>query len=110
VEQAEHKKDQRCIACIGRILDQVERCPAIPEHAAELTVQVGALRRQRRDGLGLCGIPVGPVIAAPGDDLRSTGIEPGVRAVAVKLDFVEPVGAVRGRFNERGQLWLDPGR
>ena len=53
------------------------------------------------------GVLLGPVIAPARQNLHSAGIEPGVHAVSVELDLVEPAGAVRGRLNEPGQLRLD---
>jgi hypothetical protein len=35
-------------------------------------------------------------------------IEARMHAVAVELDFVEPIGSVRRLVDKLGQLWADP--
>jgi hypothetical protein len=42
------------------------------------------------------------IVIMPADDAD--------RTVSVELDFVEPIGAVRCRFDERGEFGFDPGR
>jgi hypothetical protein len=44
-QQIEQEKDQRSLASVGRVLDQVEGRFAIGQHPAEFAVQVGVLRR-----------------------------------------------------------------
>jgi hypothetical protein len=93
-----------------RVLDQAEGCPTIREDAAEFAVQVGVIRRQRREGLGDRRVLVSPVVAASRKDFHAPGIEPGVHAVAVEFDLVEPLGAFWGLLDERRELRLYPGR
>ena len=49
-------------------------------------------------------------VAPAGQDLHSAGIEPGVHAVPVELDLVEPIGPLGGLLDERRELRLYPGR
>jgi hypothetical protein len=58
--------------------------------------------------LGYCRIFVGPIVAAAGQHLHPTGIETGVHSIAIKFDFVQPVGTVWRLFNQCSELWLDP--
>ena len=46
------------------------------------------------------------------DNVRTSRalIQPGVHPIAVKLDFVEPVGSVRRRVDQFDGLRLDPRR
>jgi hypothetical protein len=91
-------------------LDQVECGPAIRQHAAEFTVEIGAPRRQCGNSAGDGWVLDGPVIAAAGQELHLTRVEPGVHAIPIELDFMQPVGAFRCLFNKRCQLRLDPFR
>src|SRR4051812_38415088 len=40
-QQVEQEEDQRSLARIGRVLNQVERRPAIGQHPTEFTIKVG---------------------------------------------------------------------
>ena len=50
---------------------------------------------------------VGPDVAPAGED--AAGIEPGVHAVSVEFDLVQPIGAVRCLLDENGELRLCSG-
>ena len=108
-QQVEQEEGQRPLARIGRVLDQVERRPAIGQHPAEFTIKVGILCRQPSNGLGDAGVLLGPVVTSPRNDFHSACIEPGVHAVSVELHLVEPVGAVRCLLYERRELGFNPG-
>lgn len=75
VEQVEGEEDQRGVAMLVRVLDQVEGCPAIREHTAEFAVEVGGVRRERRQGLGQRGVLVRPVVAASRQDFHPAGVD-----------------------------------
>jgi len=96
------------VSRIAGVLDQIERRPAIRQHATKLAVQIGALAGQSGYGLRDSRVFVCPIVAAPGQDLHTASIEPGVHPVAVKLDFMKPVGPVRSLFDERRELRFDP--
>jgi hypothetical protein len=51
-QQVEHEKDQRSLASVGCVLDQVEGRFPIGEHPAKFAVQVGIPRPQASDGVG----------------------------------------------------------
>src|SRR4051812_16214218 len=58
-EQVEQEVNERGVALVESVLDEVEGCPAGREDPAEITIQVGALRGQREEGLGVVGyLPV----------------------------------------------------
>jgi hypothetical protein len=44
-QRIEYEEDQRSLAGVGRVLDQVERCLTIGEHPAEFAIQVSVLGR-----------------------------------------------------------------
>jgi hypothetical protein len=97
-------------AGIGRVLDGVEGRPAIGQHPAKFAVEVVVLRREPSNGLGDGRVFLCPVVAPTRQDLRFARIEPGVHPIPIELEFVKPVGAVRGFLNELGKLRFDPGR
>jgi hypothetical protein len=51
-----------------------------------------------------------PVEAGARKQPHVAAVEPGVHAVAVELDFVQPLRPVRRRVDELGQLRPDPFR
>ena len=68
-------------------------------------VKIGALRREPSNGLGDGQVFLSPVVAATREDLRFARSERGVHSIPIELDFVKPVGAVRGFLND-GRIWL----
>ena len=110
MEEIKQEKDQRPLTSIGRVLDEVEARPTIRQHPAKLAVKVSVLRREPGNGFGDGGVFVGPIVTSAGQDLRSHGVDAGVHAVSVELDFVHSVGAVRCLLNELGELRFDPRR
>ena len=44
-QQVEHEEDQRSLAGVGRVLDQVEGRSAIGQHPAEFAIHVGVPHR-----------------------------------------------------------------
>jgi len=61
-QQVEHEKDQRSLASIGCVLDQVEGRFPIGQHPAKFAVQVGIPRPEASDGVGDGGVLLGPVL------------------------------------------------
>ena len=55
-QQIEQEEDERSLAGVAGILDEVEGRPAIRQHAAEFTVEVGGVGRQVDDGLRDAGV------------------------------------------------------
>jgi hypothetical protein len=108
--QIEKEKHERAPSCITGVLNEVEGRPAIRERSAKFAVQVGVLRRQPRDVLGDGGIFVGPNVAATGKNLHAAGVEPGVHAIPIELDLVQPIWPVWRGFDEGCKLGFDPGR
>jgi hypothetical protein len=108
-QQIEQEQDQRTLAGIAGVLDQIERRLRIGEHTAEFAIKVGVLRRQSGNRLGDSGVFVRPVVASAGQDLHSAAIETRVHPIPIQLDLMQPVGAIRGLFDESGELRLDPG-
>jgi ATP dependent DNA ligase C terminal region len=51
---------------------------------------------------------VRPVEAGAGQQLDGAAVEPGVHAVAVIFDFVQPAVAVRRRVNQLREHWVRP--
>src|SRR5205807_1326031 len=54
-QEIEHEVDERALSGVAGILDQVERRPAIRQHAAEFAIQVGVLGPPRR--VRICSRP-----------------------------------------------------
>jgi len=103
VEKVEEEEHQRPLVGITRVLNKIERRPAIGQHAAEFTVKVGVPRWQPSNRLNDCRVFSRPVVASAGQDFRPPGVEPGVHPISMELYFVQPVGAVRCRLNELGE-------
>jgi hypothetical protein len=51
---------------------------------------------------------VRPVEPGAGQKVHRAAIEARMHAVAVELDFVQPVRPIRRLVDELGELWLDP--
>ena len=49
-----------------------------------------------------------PVQARARQQLDSAAVQPGVHAISVILDLMQPVLALRGRVYQFAKLWLDP--
>jgi hypothetical protein len=110
VEQIEAEKDERCVAVFEGILDQVEGGATIGQDTTEFAIQVRSVGRQRGECAGDRRVLIRPVVAASCKDFHSTSFQSSVHAVAVELNFVQPIGAGRGLLHERRELGLDPGR
>ena len=81
---------------------------AVRSDRAQLTIQIGGRHRQGTKGTDGDAIPMGPVEPGTGQQLSAAVFKPGVHAVAVMLDLVQPLVA-GGRFlDQAGQLGLDP--
>jgi hypothetical protein len=87
-QQVEHEKDQRSLASIGCVLDQVEGRFPIGQHPAKFAVQVGIPRPEASDGVGDGGVLLGPVVTSPRNDFHSACVEPSVHAISIELDLV----------------------
>ena len=110
IEQIEEEQDQsRRVAAVGRQLDDVERGEAVGAEAAQLAVEIGLARGERRQGLGDRRIFVRPVKAGACEQLHRAAVEPRMHAVAVVVEFMQPSVAVRGRIDQLRELRLDPG-
>src|SRR3954453_3557865 len=94
-QEVEEEEDERALAGVAGILDQIKRSPAIGEHATKLAIEVGVLGRQPGNGLGNGGVFVCPDVAPAGHDLDAASIEPGVHPITVKLDLMKPIVPVR---------------
>jgi hypothetical protein len=70
---------------------------AIGTQRAQLAVDIGRRRRQRLQRLDADAVLLRPIEAGAGQQLGLSAGEPGVHAVAVLLDLVQPVRA-RRRF------------
>ena len=102
IEQEEHEAGG--VAGVGRHLDHAERGDAVGAHAAEFAVEIGLARRERGYRGRDLRIFVGPVKAVAGEEPHLAAVEPGMHAVAVEFDFVQPLVAVRRGVNELRQL------
>ena len=80
----------------------------VREDAAQLAVEIGLARAERRHRLGDGRIFMRPVEPGAGQEAHSAAIETRVHAVAVEFDFVEPLIAFRCRVDELGELRPDP--
>ena len=79
-------------------------------NAAQLAVQIGVARTERRYRGGDRRIFMGPVEPGASQQLHRAALEARMHAVAVEFDFVEPLIAFRRRVDELGELWRDPCR
>jgi hypothetical protein len=108
VEDKKHEPGR--VAGVRRGLDHAEGRDAVGEDATELAVEIGLARAERRHGRGDGRIFIGPVEPGAGQRPDGAVIEARMHAVAVELDFVQPIRPV-GRFlHEFGQLLRDPFR
>jgi hypothetical protein len=77
-------------------------------HAAELAVEIGPLRAEPRYGLGDGRIFMGPVEPGAREQPYGAMIEARMQAVAVELDFIEPMGLVGVPVDQLRELRPDP--
>jgi hypothetical protein len=98
------------VAGVRRGLDHAEGRDAVREGAAQFAVGIGLARIERRHGFGDGRIFVRPVEAGAGQQLHSAAVEPRMHAVAVELDFVQPLAAFRRRVDQLCELRRDPFR
>ena len=111
MQQVEDEIHQpRRVARVGRGLDHAERRDAVGKHAAQFTVEISLARVERRHRRGDRRIFMGPVEPGAGQQFHRAAIEPGVHAVTVEFDLVEPLIALRRRVDELGELRRDPFR
>ena len=62
------------------------------------------------EGAGNCGEPFGPIQPVTGEDLLPAAVDMDLDAVAVELDFMKPLLALRGFGLQRCKLGLDEPR
>ena len=109
VEEIEQEKDERiALACIRRVLDQAEGGGAIGANAAQLPVEIGLSRRQRRDRRRDRRIFMRPVEPGAGQQPDRAPVQPGMDAVPIELELVQPFPAFRRLINQLSELRFDP--
>jgi hypothetical protein len=106
IEQKEHQTGG--VAAVRCGLDHAERGDAVGVHAAQLPFEISVVGPEREHGRGDRRIFVR--LGEPGarQHPHRAAVEPCVHAVAVELDFVEPLRPLRRRVDELGQLPADP--
>jgi hypothetical protein len=80
---------------------------AVGKDAAQFAIEIGLARAERRHRLGDVRIFMRPVEPGAGQKARGAAIEPRMHAVAVELEFVEPLIAFGGRVDELSELRRD---
>jgi hypothetical protein len=109
VQEIEQEEDEGGgVAAVGRQLDHAERGNAVGSHAAQFAVEIGLAGAERRDGLSDRRIFVRPLEPGARQKAHGAAIEARMHAVAVELDFVEPLIAFRRRADQLGELGPDP--
>ena len=109
VEKIEQEEDEGGgIAAVGRQLDHAEGGDAVGADAAQLAVEIGLAGTERVHRRGDRRIFVRPVEPGARQQFHRAAVEARMHAVAVVLDFVEPLIAVRRRVDEFRQLRPDP--
>src|SRR5262249_34260167 len=109
VDEIEHDEHQVIGATlIHRGLQAAERGHTVMTEGAQFAVEISRLHRQGTKRFDRAGIATRPVEAGAGQQLDLPAIQPGVHAIAVVLDLVQPIIA-RWRFvRDTGELRLDP--
>ena len=109
VQQVEDEIDKVGAALSFRgVLYQRERRDAVRPHDAELAIEIGLPDRQRAQRRGDRRVFGGPVEPGAGQQVDIATIEPGVHAIAVVLELVRPLIAVRSFRDQPRELRLDP--
>ena len=89
-QQIEQEENQRTLAGIAGVLDQIESRPSIGEHTTEFAIKVGGPRLEFGESFddyrGIWRSSRCP----GGSGFEPSGIEPGVHPISVKLDLVQP--------------------
>jgi len=93
-----------------RGLQATERRHATGTQRAQFAVEIGRLHWHGAKGFDGVPIALGPVEASAGQELDLPRIQPGVHAIAVVLDFVQPIVARRDLVHGTRELRLDPRR
>ena len=90
-----------------RVLQQLKLAHPFGVEHHDFTVENGLLRRQpgRHSGDGLTSMR--PVLAIAADEPGLAIFEPADHSIAIKLDFVQPIAALRRTGDERRQLRFD---
>jgi hypothetical protein len=110
-EEIEQEEDQRrCVAPVRSELDDIERGDAVGADAAQFAVEIGLARIELDHGFGDRRVLVRPIEPSAGQQFRRAAVDPGVHAVAVVFDFVQPLVAVRRYFDQLGELRRNPRR
>ena len=105
VEKIEQEEDERRrVAAVRSELNDVEGSDAVGTDAAEFAVEIGLAHIELDHGLGDRRVLVRPIEPGAGQQFRCAAIDPGVHAVAVVFDFVQPLVAVRRYFDQLGEL------
>ena len=89
-------------------LQAAEDGHAIVIESAELAVDVGGFDGEPLQRLHRASVAMGPIEACPSQQLGLTAVDPGMHAVAVVLDLVDPVLARRRHVYQARELRLDP--
>ena len=109
MEKIEREEDQRRrVAAVRSELHDVERGDAVGADAAQFAIEIGLARAECRQGCGERRIFVRPVEPGAGEQLHGAAVEPGMHAVAVIFDFVQPLATVRSSLHQPRQLRCDP--
>ena len=108
MQEVEGVIDQVDVAfAVGRRLGLSEARQPFDVNAAKLAVDVGVLHlevRERRDGARIFGCPVE---AGSGEELHAPVVDARGHAIAVQLDFVNPLRPRWRLFDRLGELGRD---
>jgi hypothetical protein len=111
VEKIEQEEDESAaLTSVRCILDQAERRGAVVPDAAQLAVEIGLPRREQCHGRCDRRLFTRPVEPSPGQQSHLASVQPGMHPVTVEFDFMEPLGPVRWRVDQFGELGFQPFR
>ena len=97
-------------AFIHRRLEPAEDRHALGVECAKLTVDICGLHLQGAKRLDGAPVAMRPIEACARQQRGLAAIDPGMHAVAVVLDLVQPAGACRRLVHQARELRLDPFR
>ncbi len=108
-QEVERKQDEVAGSALVHCgLQATEGSHPIRPDGAKLPVEIGVLHRQSAERRDRRLIAMAPVEAGAGQQPDVAAFDAGVHAIAVVLDLVKPVRAVRCLVDEPRELRLDP--
>ena len=104
--QIEREEDQLAAAGIERVLEHLEAAAPVGVERHHLAVDPGVVA-ERAERLRDRREAIGPIVAGACEELRRVAFDACQQPVAVQLELVDPIAALRRHVHQRRELRLE---